>query len=1138
MAQLALATAGAAVGFFTGGPVGASIGWSIGAFVGGLLFPGRSPSGPQLGDLTIQSSTYGAPIPVLYGTSRLAGNIIWTSGARKVTKKQRVGKGGPTAKTQSYVVSFAVAFATGPGRIVKLWLDDKVAFDETGDSMRKRIGGFRFRAYPGNETQKPDPLIAASKADGKAPAYRGIIYVVFEDLDLEPFGNRLPNVTALIASSVVATNADEALPLPSLSYQSGSYCGDLANGRMYLATTTDHVEVDYLARTARVVPNSNVLSGRAMCCFPGGPLVGMSSTAANYVAVRAIDPISGALLWEWGSASIFGNLDGIGTNANRATAVEVLGPTPRRFYVAESRLGNTPDPTPLILDVDTGRTIAKSRGSSSSRLYLPRSGASGIFVQGAQRLGETDVWHIGVASSAQEIDIWRLRVTASATYFAPPVDATAGIEPTLAGTITAAMLGLVSTGAPTLLTAAYDASDNSLILFVVWPSTVSNQHRLALKWSPASGVVWRTAGNLTSIPVAPSYASGHLLVRDRIAWLGGTGTGVVINVRTGEIEQQGTLTSHGNISWPLCLFDGDYDLAISYSRRLLIGRVTPNQVALSGIVQDIAVRAGLATTDLALGALTDQVRGYVISRASTARDAIEPLAAAFLFDLVESDGVLKAVKRGGAVAASVPYDDLLRSQPNAGVLKEERAQDQEIPRRLTVRYLDVDRDYEPGAQTWQRPRAPIPVSGSENDAVVDVAIPMTADEARTLARRLLVSAWRERNRVSFGGTPRHLRFDPADVLSVTRADGTSLRLRLTRAELGADYTMRFEAVEEDPADYALTAEGETGRYLSSGMPVPYVTRGWSPNLPLLADVDDLNGTALREYLLAGGYGDGWRGAEVSQSDDLVSWTEVDSILEGVSWGAAANALGAPLSPWTWDEVNSLTVWMVSGEPESATDLEVLNGANFAVLLTPSTGALELIQWRDAVQNADGSWTLSRLLRGRRGTEDGCGNRAAGDVFIILDDPDARLRLQTPPSLLNATRYYRLRGAFDVPASARIVTKAKRGRAEQPYAPVHITGIRDSSNNLTVTWVRRTRVGGELRDFSGDVPLAEASESYEVEFLNGNTVVRTVTGITTPSVTYSASAQIVDGVTPGAPIGVRIYQMSALVGRGIPGSATV
>jgi hypothetical protein len=1131
MAVLALAAGGALVGSALGGGVLTSIGWTAGALLGQALFPSRPAGGPQLGDLTVQSSAYGTPIPLIYGTARLAGNIIWSPGIKARKQRQRIGKGGGrSSTTYRYSASFAVAFGEGPGKIVKLWFDDKVGYDATGGSLQIRVPGLRFRAYEGNETQQPDPLIAASAPQGKTPAYRGTIYVVFEDLDLEPFGNRLPNVTALISTSVTNVNVDEPSNILPGSYGTGVGCGDFSTRRMYLPNNSGIVELDYLARIARVVPNSTVLSGGPLCCFPGGPLVGQASGFGNYAPIRAVDPISGALLWQ--SAAT------IGTNGEHGTAIEVRGPRRRRFFMSESRLGLGADDTPLILDADTGATIAPRSGNNITLLYLPRSGARGLFVQGAQRVGETDAWHIGVASAAQEIDIWRLRVTDGAAYSPPPAGVTTGITAALAGTITAAMLGFTSNGAPTLLTAAWDASDDSLIIFVSWPTPGQSFHRFAFKWSPSSGVVWKTQGDNPNIQINGSAASGHLLVRERIAWMGGNGYGIVINARTGAIEQQGQLTTHTGVMRPIFLFDGDYDLAVSFERRLLLGRATTGTVSLSGIVQDIAKRAGLAASDLSLGALTDQVRGYVVSRAGSARDALEPLAAAFLFDLVETDGQMRAVKRGGAVSATINYDDLLRPQPSAGVLTEDRAQDRELPRRLTLRYLDVDRDYEVGAQTWQRPAAPISVSGSESTATVDVAVPMTASEARSLARRLLMSAWRERNRVTFSGTPRHLRFDPADVLNVTRADGTTMRLRLTRADLGADYTMRFEAVEEDPADYALTAPGVTGDYFANGMPVPYVTWGWAPNLPLLLDADDTNGTALREYLLAGGYGDNWRGAEVALSDDLTSWTDLDAIVDGVRWGAAANALGAPASVWTWDDVNTLTVWMMSGEPESATDLEVLNGANRAVLLTPSTGTLELIQWRDAVQNTNGSWTLSRLLRGRRGTEDGSTNRAAGDVFIILDDEAARLRLQSPASLLSATRYYRLRGQFDVPATATVVTKAARGRAERPYAPVHITGTRDQSNNLTVTWVRRTRVGGELRDLTGDVPLGETSETYEVEFLNGNTVVRTVTGLTSPTVTYSAAQQTTDGITPGNPVGVRVYQMSALVGRGIPGSRTV
>ena len=48
------------------------------------------------------------------------------------------------------------------------------------------------RLHRGGESQLPDPLIAAIEGETAAPAYRGTAYVVFENLDLTPFGNRIP----------------------------------------------------------------------------------------------------------------------------------------------------------------------------------------------------------------------------------------------------------------------------------------------------------------------------------------------------------------------------------------------------------------------------------------------------------------------------------------------------------------------------------------------------------------------------------------------------------------------------------------------------------------------------------------------------------------------------------------------------------------------------------------------------------------------------------------------------------------------------------------------------------------------------------------------------------------------------------
>lgn len=105
-----------------------------------------------------------------------------------------------------------------------------------------------------------------------------------------------------------------------------------------------------------------------------------------------------------------------------------------------------------------------------------------------------------------------------------------------------------------------------------------------------------------------------------------------------------------------------------------------------------------------------------------------------------------------------------------------------------------------------------------------------------------------------------------------------------------------------------------------------------------------------------------------------------------------------------------------------------------------------------------------------------------------------------------------------------------GIALKPYSPVQITGVRDTSGNLTINWIRRTRTGGDLRDLV-DVPLGETVELYDVEVMNGAEVARSYLGLSNPTITYTATQQIADFGATQSSVSVRIYQISGAVGRG-------
>ena len=168
------------------------------------------------------------------------------------------------------------------------------------------------------------------------------------------------------------------------------------------------------------------------------------------------------------------------------------------------------------------------------------------------------------------------------------------------------------------------------------------------------------------------------------------------------------------------------------------------------------------------------------------------------------------------------------------------------------------------------------------------------------------------------------------------------------------------------------------------------------------------------------------------------------------------AVAAPASYWIWDNANTITIQPASGGARivSATELETLNGANLGLLVSPA-GLVEVIQHATATANINGTITLSRLLRGRRGTDDA--GAFASAIYVLLDGTD--LRFAGDLSALNAAEMFRVAGAFQTVQDAPAIPRTNTGRAERPYAPVHLVGSRDGSQNLTITWVRRTRLGG-------------------------------------------------------------------------------
>lgn len=198
MATILLSAAGAAAGSAMGGTLMglsmATVGRFVGASVGRVIDQSLMGSGSDVVEtgrvdrFRFTGAGEGDAIVRCYGRMRVGGQVIWASQFTEhvETTSGGGGKGGPSrpdTNAYSYTVSLAVALCEGViDGVGRIW----------ADGTEVAPADLNMRMYPGDGTQLPDPKLEAIEGAGQVPAYRGTAYVVFEDLNLAPFGNRVP----------------------------------------------------------------------------------------------------------------------------------------------------------------------------------------------------------------------------------------------------------------------------------------------------------------------------------------------------------------------------------------------------------------------------------------------------------------------------------------------------------------------------------------------------------------------------------------------------------------------------------------------------------------------------------------------------------------------------------------------------------------------------------------------------------------------------------------------------------------------------------------------------------------------------------------------------------------------------------
>lgn len=492
-------------------------------------------------------------------------------------------------------------------------------------------------------------------------------------------------------------------------------------------------------------------------------------------------------------------------------------------------------------------------------------------------------------------------------------------------------------------------------------------------------------------------------------------------------------------------------------------------VILSDIVRNLADRIGVDSTKIDVSELTDEVTGFVVAGGYSCAEALRSLQKTYFFDPVETDGIIKFVKRGAANAATID-ETVMVDAPEETT----REQEIEFPKKLHLSYQNPDIDYAPTQANAERSSPDLRVT---SEMAVEVPVVMNADQAAVIATKMIKVAWIDAmGEVKFKLPDNYAWLTPTDCVLLTYR-GRSVRVRIERIETVdgvLDITARFDRASAYASSATGLAPTPTLPPTSSAPGDTYIE---VMNLPALIDQDD----RLGYYVIAAGELGGWAGAVIDRSIDAgANYVQVDTMGTGAIMGELTVALGSASEYYT-DTTNTLTVQLYGPDTalESISETQFLQDYNAALV------GDEIIQFKTATELSPGVWALTNLLRGRLATT--VASHSIGERFCLLEGAHF---IEASSSLLGQSLTHRATAYGEDPTLAPTnVQTWTPGRSQLEFAPVDLA-LSKVGNDLTVAWVPRHRFGTAIS------PVASANfQGYQVQIVGSSTITLTTTNST-------------------------------------------
>lgn len=1107
---------GGAIGFVVSGfnPVGFQVGFVIGSAAGAYLDP-TVLQGQQFQNQNIQGSQSGMARGVAFGTVTVVGNLLdGEEKPRLGTRTESQGKGsGAEIEHDTALLTYSIEICdsselreTYVNHVLAVWEDEKLVYDVRPDAVLPWADSAKWKSnktfHHGAEDQMPSALLEAIHGVGNVPAYRGTLRMDVDSEDLMNHGQRIPTYRFLVSSCAGAeppiTNIKWLVfesAHPGLRRSADGIDWDVPSEYIDAEGYGDSVaDPSVQNRVYRDVDEVLVVS----CNMDGGgPGVILSSN--GFITADG---------WSWGGA------------LRHATAARCGGTWFVGDFVDGIYRKDGSEWTLIPVAVGSEHCL----GSDGTRLY---------------RFSQDTFYRIST-SDASTLETYMVsfgRVAMKGNGAGTCVALLHRYAHDLSSTIYSFDSGVISSHTspfPALTsTGAGDIGMYYSQSFSMWVAVLNN--RLAYGADPSSLTL---SAYTFPGPVVGLDDDGEMFV---VACAGGTihssfdlesfttvfDSATATNSMASPVGVAAVFATYTGVALPDA--DGYYTD--------MDGSITgPSLAESSGCSLTLAevcrrlYRIGapqLDPSETVLDALEDDtVRGYLVQDTSaTASVAIEPLRRIFMFDLPEYDGAIRARKRGGAVDFIIDPDDIIEGEESS--ISGKRGQAVEYPRKLHLSYLSPTLDYKPTTQTAERYTPDVRVFGEET---LNAQLVLTDDEAAQAVDRMLKIIWTDREDEQTLSLPlEYVKAVASDVVSLL-----DRRYRIDGLRIEDGMVVIERAVYDRQSAYGSTVTG-----VPSIPPPDPVSSVRGPtftavmNLPALRVEDDRPGI----YVAANGYVSGWAGARIDLSRDSGTsyTTEVVPNSDGCVMGVLTAELADAPREFT-DTTNTLSVQLVgNGSLETATTLQVLNGANAAAILY-ADGTAEIIQFETATETASRQYDLTTLQRGRLDTT--TGSHALGATFVLLNN-DIRFVPLTAGDLGQDITIRTVSLGTDPEANVSYGITLSTMESQREWSVTNLTASRDGSDNVTVTWDGRPRLGTNVQP-----QHSSHFVGYRVSYSDGvdtftKDVARTalvIVGgvIVTDEVTthtYTAAEQTADfGSVPGS-LTITVAAMNDITGEG-------